>query len=104
MNQPIAKIANNPHYQELVRRRRALSITLSLIMFVSYVAFILLIAFKPTLLGTPIAVGSPITLGIPMGLGLIILALIITGIYVRASNQVFDNLVEEARKHALKNK
>ncbi len=69
-------------------------------MLVSYVGFILLIAFKPALLGTPIAEGSPITLGIPLGLGLILLAMAITGIYVRVSNKIFDPLTHKARKAA----
>ena len=69
-------------------------------MLVAYVGFILLIAFKPALLGTPIAAGSPITLGIPLGLGLILLAMVITGIYVRVSNKVFDPLTKAARKSA----
>jgi uncharacterized membrane protein (DUF485 family) len=98
MNQPSPNPAHNPDYLELVHRRRRLSVTLSLVMLVAYVAFILLIAFKPALLGTPIAAGSPITLGIPMGLGLILLAFVLTGIYVRASNKVFDPLIEKARK------
>lgn len=99
MNLP-APLAHNPHYAELVHRRRRLSVLLSLVMLVAYVGFILLIAFKPALLGTPIAAGNPITLGIPLGLGLIILAMVITGIYVRVSNKVFDPLTEAARKSA----
>ena len=100
MNQPTPKLTNNPHYTELVHRRRRLSVLLSLVMLVSYVGFILLIAFKPSLLGTPVAEGSPITLGIPLGLGLIVLAMVITGIYVRISNKVFDPLTDAARKAA----
>ena len=91
-------LAHVPEYEELVTKRRRLSIQLSLVMLVSYVAFILLIAFKPTLLGAPIAAGSSITLGIPLGIGLILLALVITGIYVHVSNTVFDPLTDKARK------
>ncbi|RYG59664.1 MAG: DUF485 domain-containing protein [Alphaproteobacteria bacterium] len=100
MNKLPPNLADNHAYHELVRRRQKLSILLSLIMLVSYVGFILLIAFKPTLLGTPIAEGSPITLGIPIGLGLILLAMGITGIYVRVSNKVFDALTDAARESA----
>ncbi|PZP40655.1 MAG: hypothetical protein DI585_00050 [Pseudomonas fluorescens] len=95
-------LLTNPHYVELVTRRRRISIVMSLIMLVAYVAFILLIAFDPKLLGTPIAEGSPITLGIPLGLGLILLAMALTGIYVRISNTVFDPLTAKARE-ALRN-
>lgn len=103
MPKPLPPIHSNPHYVELVTKRRKLSLVLSLVMFISYVSFILLIAFKPHVLGTPIAAGSPITIGIPVGLGLILLAMAITGIYVRLSNTVFDQLTEAARK-SLKSK
>lgn len=100
MNQPLPNLASNPHYQQLVHRRRRLSLLLSLVMLVTYVGFILLIAFKPGLLGTPIAEGSPITFGIPLGIGLILLAMVITGIYVHVSNTEFDALTGAARKAA----
>lgn len=98
-----ASIHTNPDYVRLIRVRRRLSWVMSLIMFVSYIAFILLIAFKPAVLGTPISAGSPITVGIPVGVGLIALALVMTGIYVRLSNTLFDKLVEQARR-SLKSK
>lgn len=91
-------VLTNPHYVQLVAHRRKVSVALSLVMLVSYLAFILLIAFDPALLGTPIAAGSPITVGIPVGLGLIVLAMVLTGIYVRLSNNVFDPLTEQARE------
>lgn len=91
-------ILTNPHYVELVERRRKVSVALSLVMLVSYFAFILLIAFKPAVLAVPVAAGSPITWGIPIGVGLIVLAMVLTGLYVRISNNVFDPLTEEARK------
>lgn len=91
-------VLTNPHYVQLVNHRRKVSVALSLVMLVSYLAFILLIAFDPALLGVPIAAGSPITIGIPIGLGLILLAMGLTGLYVRLSNNVFDPLTEEARK------
>lgn len=107
MSLPAPAITRNPQYMRLVHVRRRLSFVLSLIMLVAYVSFILLIAFKPAVLGTPIAEGSPITLGIPMGLGLILLAFVITGIYVRLSNTLFDPLTDQAReavRKALKSK
>lgn len=107
MSLPVQAITRDPHYVQLVRVRRRLSIVLSLVMLVAYVSFILLIAFKPALLGTPIAVGSTITVGIPLGVGLILLAFVITGIYVRLSNTLFDPLTDRAReaaRQALKSK
>ncbi len=90
-------ILTNPHYVQLVTRRRRVSVALSLVMLASYVGFILLIAFRPGVLGAPILAGSPLTWGIPIGLGLILLAMALTGIYVHLSNTVFDSQTEQAR-------
>ncbi len=98
MSHDIAKILNDPAYQRLVATRRRLSVLLSGVMLVAYVAFILAIAFKPAVLGTPIAVGSPITIGLPIGVGLILLAFVLTAVYVRLSNNVFDKLTDDVRR------
>lgn len=95
------KILQDPAYQRLVRTRARVAVALSSVMLVAYVAFILVIAFKPAVLGTPIAAGSSITLGVPVGVGLIVLAIALTGIYMRLSNKVFDPLTEEVRRKFL---
>lgn len=90
----LAKIERDPNYQELVRRRSSLGWTLSLIMLVIYFGFILLVAYAPKFLG--IALGSGVTtLGIPIGLSVIVLAFVLTGIYVRKANSSYDVLVRK---------
>ena len=96
----LAKIEQNPNYQELLRRRSSLGWMLSLIMLVFYFGFILLVAYAPKFLGTPIGTGVT-TIGIPIGLCVIVLAFALTGIYVSKANSSYDvlirKIVEESR-------
>ncbi len=86
------EIQRNASFQELVQKRSRFAMTLSIIMLALYMAFILLIAFAPGLLGTPLASGMTTTWGILIGLGLIVVAIVLTGIYVRRANGEFDRL------------
>jgi uncharacterized membrane protein (DUF485 family) len=88
----LAKIEQDPNYQELVRRRSSLGWMLSLIMLIVYFGFILLVAYAPRFLGTPIGAGV-ITIGIPIGLTVIVLAFLLTGIYVSKANSSYDVLI-----------
>lgn len=99
MQQEMAeKIKANPKFAELVRRRKSLGWTLSFIMLVVYYGYIMLIAFYPGFFRTHI--GEYTTIGFPIGVGIIVVAFILTGIYVRQSNRVFDKLVEEIKQEA----
>lgn len=98
----VKKIMANPSYKRLVETRRRLAVLLSIVMLSAYVAFILVIAFKPALLGTPLVAGGVTTVGIPVGVGLILLAIVLTAVYTRLSNEVFDILTEQARKELKK--
>ncbi len=88
----LARIEQDPNYQELVRRRSSLGWMLSLIMLIIYFGFILLVAYAPKFLGTPIGTGVT-TIGIPIGLSVIALAFVLTGIYVRKANSSYDTLI-----------
>ncbi|MGN8117383.1 DUF485 domain-containing protein [Labrys sp. 22185] len=92
-------IEQNPKYQELVRRRRTLSLTLSAIMMVIYFGFILVVAYLPGVLGQHLGTGVT-TIGIPIGVLVIVAAFILTGIYVRKANAEFDTLTQEIVKEA----
>ncbi|QGY27685.1 DUF485 domain-containing protein [Pantoea cypripedii] len=89
------QIESNPRFQELVRKRQAFALLLSLIMLVLYVGFILLIAFAPAWLGTPLHPGTNVTRGIPIGVGLIIISFVLTGVYVWRANGEFDRLTKQ---------
>lgn len=89
------QIEGNPRFQELVHKRQAFALLLSIIMLVLYVGFILLIAFAPAWLGTPLHAGTNVTRGIPIGVGLIVVSFLLTGIYVWRANGEFDHLTKQ---------
>ena len=88
----VEKIKNDPNYQELVSKRSAFAIKLSITMLVVYFTFILTIAFNPSALGTPMSSDSVTTIGIPIGMLVIVFAFILTGIYTKRANGEFDDL------------
>lgn len=97
----IQRIQNNPRFHELVHKKTSLSWLLAIIILVAYFGLILMIAFAPSVLGTPLTAGGVTTLGIPLGMLLIVLAFVLTGIYVRRANGEFDAMnhavIEEAK-------
>ncbi|MBY4839107.1 DUF485 domain-containing protein [Pantoea sp. DY-5] len=89
------QVENNPRFHELVRKRQAFALLLSVIMLVLYIGFILLIAFAPAWLGTPLHAGTNVTRGIPIGVGLIVMSFVLTGVYVWRANGEFDRLTKQ---------
>jgi uncharacterized membrane protein (DUF485 family) len=92
-NHDVAAIARDPRYRELIRRRGRFAGWLSAVMLVSYLGFILVVAFDKPLLAQPIG-GGTTSIGIALGFVLILLAIALTGIYVRRANRAFDPLVD----------
>jgi uncharacterized membrane protein (DUF485 family) len=88
----LARVAEDPRYRALVARRARFTWTLTGIMLAAFFGYILLIAFNKPLLARPIG-GGATSLGIPIGLGVILLAIVLTGIYVRRANRDFDPMV-----------
>lgn len=86
----IERIKRDPDFHALTRRRSRLAWGLSATMVAIYVGFILLVAFAPGFLATPIA-GGTTTIGIPLGVGVILIAFVLTGVYVRRANSDFDS-------------
>jgi uncharacterized membrane protein (DUF485 family) len=93
----LASLAEDPRYRALVRRRSRFAWALSGVMLAAYFGFILLIAFDKPLLARPIGRGVT-SLGIPLGLGVILLAILLTAIYVRRANREFDALSADLRE------
>ena len=93
MDQDLVKrIGDHPSFRDLVRRRSQFAWLLSSVMLVAYFGFIFLIAFAPEVLARPISSGATITVGVPVSIGLILLAIALTGIYIRRANRTFDEL------------
>ncbi len=95
----LARIAEDPRYRELVRRRGRFTLILTSIILAAYFGYILLIAFDKKLLASPIGRGVT-SLGIPLGLGVILLAIVLTGLYVRRANRDFDPVTRALREEA----
>ena len=90
------EVLADPRYQRLVKRRGRFTLVLSIIMLVAYFGYVALIAFDKALLARPIG-GGVTSLGIPVGVGIILLAILLTGLYVRRANREFDPLVKALR-------
>lgn len=90
------EILQDPDFVKMARRKDAVSLALTAAMIVVYFGFIALLAWGKELLGKPI--GGGITLGIPVGIGVIILAWVLTGIYVRWANASYDDMVARIKQ------
>ncbi len=89
------RIANDPRFVELQRRRGRYAVTLSVIMLAIYYGYILVVAFWPGLQGTPLGAGTTKTIGFPIGDGEILAAIVLTGLYVRRANTEFDRITQQ---------
>ena len=91
------EVLADPRYQRLVQLRGRFTWTLSIVMLVAYFGYIALVAFDKPLLARPVG-GGVTSVGIVVGVGLILLAILLTGLYVRRANREFDPLVEALRR------
>ncbi len=85
----LARVAEDPRYLRLIHRRGRFTWSLTIVMLAAYFGYILLIAFNKEFLSRPIGSGAT-TIGIPLGLGVILLAIVLTGLYVRRANREYD--------------
>lgn len=91
------QVKRNPLFAKLTQSRTRWAWALSALILLMYFAFILLIAFAPSVLAKPIAAGSVITVGIPIGVIIILLAFVLTGVYVHKANTHFDALNQQIK-------
>jgi uncharacterized membrane protein (DUF485 family) len=90
-------IEADARYQRLVTTRSRFGWRLTILMLVIYFGYILLIAFEPHILARPL--GSGVTsLGIPLGIGVIVAGIVLTAVYVRRANKVFDRDLDALRR------
>ncbi|GAA0836262.1 DUF485 domain-containing protein [Cupriavidus pauculus] len=93
----IEKLKASPHYRDLVRRRSRLGWLLTAVVLVVYYGYVLLIAFDKELLARRVGDGVT-TWGMPIGLFVIVFTVVITGLYVRHANGVYDDLTEKIKR------
>lgn len=90
-------ILQSPSFQELVRTRSKFGWTLSVVMLIIYLGFILLVAYDKSLLAQKIG-GGTTSLGIVLGLAVIIIAFLLTAIYVVRANGRYDDLTDQVKR------
>lgn len=88
------QVKQNPKFHQLVKQRSRWVWSLASVILTMYFSFILLIAFFPQWLGQSLT-GGVITIGIPIGVLIIVVAFILTGIYVHKANKDFDRINQE---------
>ena len=86
----VEKVIHDPEFLALIKKKNAISFSLTALMLLIYFGFAALLAYAPELLAA--RVGNA-TLGIPLGIGVIIAACILTGIYVAWANTKYDSLI-----------
>lgn len=93
------EMLQDPEFKSLARRKDAISLVLTVVIMVVYFGFIFLMAFSPATLRSQVANA---TLGIPLGISVIIIAWVLTGIYVRWANSEYDSMVARVKERLLK--
>jgi uncharacterized membrane protein (DUF485 family) len=96
MAKSVHDIVNSPKFKSLVSTRWAVSFTLTFLLFVVYYGYILLIGYNKEFLAEKIGVYT--NYGIVLGILVIVLAWILTFIYVLWANFSYDKKVEELKK------
>ena len=90
------EIIASEQFRTLVRRRWTVSAILLVALFVTYYGFILLIAANRDLMASRI--GAYTTLAIPVGIAVIVVAFLLTAVYVAWANQKYDPEVERLKR------
>lgn len=93
----VDRIVRNEDFQLLVHERSRFSWMLTAIMLVAYFGFIGLIAFDKSLLAMKVG-GGTASLGLFLGVGVILLAFILTGLYVARANGRYDALTADLKR------
>ena len=94
------RIHADARFQELVHKRSRYSWTMAILMMAIYYVFILFIAFNPTALGARLGAGTVVSVGILTGFLVILVAFVLTALYVRRANREFDVLTAQIKEMA----
>ncbi|MFN8256656.1 MAG: DUF485 domain-containing protein [Bacteroidales bacterium] len=96
MEKKHADLLNSPEFRQMVKQRAVFCLTGAFIISLVYFGFILFIAFQKNLMS--LMIGNALTISIPIGIGIILLAWIMTGIYLYWANKKYDIQVENLKK------
>jgi uncharacterized membrane protein (DUF485 family) len=96
MTKSVHDIVNSEKFKKLVTTRWTVSFILTFLLFVVYYGYILLVAYKKEFLAEKVGVYT--NYGIIFGVLVIVLAWVLTFIYVVWANFSYDKRVEELKK------
>lgn len=88
--------------EALAARRWRLALALTGTMLATYFGFLLLVAYDKPMLGTVVVPG--LSVGILLGALVIVVAWVLTGLYVRWANRTYDVELARLRAAAMKAK
>jgi uncharacterized membrane protein (DUF485 family) len=94
---PGAPQSGDAELKRVVARRWRVGAALTAVMMGGYFGFILLVAFAKPTAGTLLADGR-VSVGIVLGAAVIVLAPILTAVYVRWANRYYDPAVKSLRE------
>jgi len=82
--------------EAIAARRLRVAVALTVLTMVTYFGFILLVAWGKPLLARVIAPG--LSVGIALGAAVIVVAWVLTGVYVRWANRHYDAALDRIRR------
>lgn len=89
------ELLNSPAFKHLVGRRMTMSVIGIILLFITYYGYVVLIGASPETLAQK--VGEYTTLGIPLGVAVIVIAFILTALYVVWANASYDPEVQRLK-------
>ncbi len=89
-------VVRSPEFRALASRRALVSVSLTAVLFATYYGYVVLIAADGRVLARTI--GGVTTLAIPVGIGVIVVAWVLTAIYVGWANRAYEPRVEKLKK------
>jgi uncharacterized membrane protein (DUF485 family) len=91
------EMMESPDFKKLVSTRWSVSIVLLILLFVVYYGYIMLIAYNHEFMASKINPDGVTTWGIPLGVLTIVLAWILTALYVVWANTKYDKEVSRLK-------
>lgn len=93
-----AKLLIHPEYQRLRTRIRQYRARIAAVLLTCYLSFLFVFVSFPNVLLEPVSAQNPTPWLIPTAIMLILLQFLVTGVYVKQMNTVFDEELERIRR------
>jgi len=98
VNQARRQVLDSPAFKRMVVKQWTVSVVLTTALFAIYYGVIVLVAFDKPLLAQK--VGGETTIGILLAVAVIVLAWMLTAVYVAWANSVHDPRVRDLKRQA----